>query len=163
MRTVMITPARLSATAVLCLALAAPVAGAAETGTTGYQGACPAHGRISQGYHSGHDGVDIAAGLGAPIYAAGPGKVIASGPAGGYGQWIRIRHTDGTVTEYGHMRKRHVGVNATVQAGQRIADVGREGQATGPHLHFETHPNTGSKRGVNTVSYLNARGVKLPC
>ncbi|EST37685.1 hypothetical protein N566_11715 [Streptomycetaceae bacterium MP113-05] len=128
-----------------------------------YAGSCPTAGVISQGYHSGHDGVDIANNRGTPLYAAGPGTVTHSGAAGGYGQWIRIRHPDGTVTEYGHMYQRFVSVGQTVSGGQRIALMGSEGQSTGPHLHFEVHPDGGFGFGADPIDYLAARGVGLPC
>ena len=126
-------------------------------------GACPASGVISQGYHSGHDGVDIANDLGTPIHAVDAGTVTHSGPADGYGQWIRIQHADGSVTEYGHMYERHVAVGDTVAAGQQIALMGSEGQSTGPHLHFEVHRDGGFGFGDDPVVYLNERGVSLPC
>ncbi|MFF3501845.1 M23 family metallopeptidase [Streptomyces sp. NPDC003247] len=141
---------------------AAPAA-SAPTAVAAYSGSCPAAGRVTQGYHSGHDGVDIANNRGTPIYATGPGTVIASGPASGYGQWIRIRHDDGTVTEYGHMYERLVSVNQRVNGGQHIARMGSEGQSTGPHLHFEAHTSTSSTRGTDPIAYLGARGVSLPC
>lgn len=139
-------------------AAAAPPAKAA-----GYAGSCPAAGTVTQGWHSGHDGVDIANGRGTPIHSAGPGTVIVSGTASGYGQWIRIKHDDGTVTEYGHMYERLVSVNQRVSSGQLIARMGSEGQSTGPHLHFEAHSSTASTRGMDPVAYLAERGVGLPC
>jgi hypothetical protein len=138
-------------------------AGAAEAAPTAYAGSCPTSGRVTQWWHSGHDGVDIANALGTPIYSTGPGTVIVSGAASGYGQWIRIRHDDGTVTEYGHMYQRLVSVNQRVSGGQLIARMGSEGQSTGPHLHFEAHSSTSSTRGMDPVPYLRERGVGLPC
>lgn len=102
----------------------------------------PAEGPLTSGFRSdgrpGHDGIDIGAGMGAPVYAAASGTVIDAGPATGYGNWIRIEHSDGTVTGYGHMpaSSLRVSVGDTVEVGQRIASVGSEGQSTGPHLHF---------------------------
>ncbi|SCK46738.1 Peptidase family M23 [Streptomyces sp. WMMB 714] len=124
---------------------------------------CPVAAEISQGYHDGHDGVDLAAPLGTPIYAAGPGTVTESGPASGYGQWIRIKHSDGAVTEYGHMSERFVNVGDTVTGGQHIANVGNEGQSTGPHLHFEVHRDGGTGFGDDPLVYMSERGVNLPC
>ena len=124
---------------------------------------CPVAAEISQGYHDGHDGVDLAAPLGTPIFAAGPGTVTESGPASGYGQWIRIKHSDGAVTEYGHMNERFVNVGDTVTGGQRIASVGNEGQSTGPHLHFEVHRDGGTGVGDDPLAYMSERGVSLPC
>ena len=133
---------------------------------TGGGGACPVDARISQGFSGSHDGIDLANSIGTPIYAVMGGTVTASGPAQGYGQWIRIKHGDGSMTEYGHMSKRLVQVGATVKAGQKIAQVGSEGESTGPHLHLRTYRSAskvGSGNGMNPVEYLKARGVSLPC
>ncbi|WP_330291053.1 M23 family metallopeptidase [Streptomyces sp. NBC_00576] len=135
---------------------AAP-AKAAETGS------CPTAGTVTQGWSSGHDGVDIANSRGTAIYATGSGTVIASGPASGYGQWIRIRHDDGSITEYGHMYERLVSVNQRVSGGQHIARMGSEGDSSGNHLHLRTYASASASRGMNPVDYLSARGVSLPC
>lgn len=93
-----------------------------------------------------HLGVDIAnspPGEGThPIYAARAGKVIASGPADGFGSWIIIQHDiNGKQydTVYGHMRAQDllVKVGDTVDAGQHISYIGNQGQSSGSHLHFE--------------------------
>ncbi|GGU48101.1 M23 family metallopeptidase [Streptomyces lavendofoliae] len=153
----------LLAAAVAATALVPLTAGAAEAAPSGYAGSCPTAGTITQGWHSGHDGIDIANNRGTPIHSTGPGTVIVSGTASGYGQWIRIRHDDGTVTEYGHMYERLVSANQRVTSGQLIARMGSEGQSTGPHLHFEAHSSTSSTRGMDPVPYLAERGVRLPC
>lgn len=88
-----------------------------------------------------HSGIDIGADLGSPIVAAYPGTVISSGPASGYGNWIRIDHGNGEITIYGHMRVLQVSEGETVSAGQQIALVGCEGFSTGPHLHFQVEVN----------------------
>jgi murein DD-endopeptidase MepM/ murein hydrolase activator NlpD len=139
------------------------VPAAAAPAAPAYAASCPVAAQISQGYHDGHDGVDLAAPLGTPIHAAGPGTVTESGTASGYGQWIRIRHDDGSVTEYGHMYERFVAVGDTVAGGQRIASVGNEGTSTGPHLHFEVHLDGGYGFGDDPLAYMSARGVGLPC
>ena len=128
--------------------------------------ACPTDARISQSFRGGHDGVDLANKKGTPIFAVAAGVVTASGPAKGYGQWIRIKHDDGSMTEYGHMYRRDVAVGARVTAGQRIALMGSEGKSTGPHLHLRTYRSakkTGSGNGMNPAEYLRARGVTIPC
>ncbi|MDQ1036873.1 alkylated DNA nucleotide flippase Atl1 [Streptomyces sp. V3I8] len=164
--------AGLVAAAALLLPLAAATSGHAATNSptgagtaaTAFAGSCPAAGVVSQGYSSSHDGVDIANSLGTPIYAVGAGEVIASGPAQGYGQWIRILHSDGTVTEYGHMYQRDVSVGQQVSAGQRIALMGSEGDSTGVHLHLRVRVGTSTTiRGIDPVPYLGDRGVGLPC
>ncbi|MFD3629252.1 peptidoglycan DD-metalloendopeptidase family protein, partial [Streptomyces sp. NPDC058698] len=152
-----------AATALLTALVTTSPAAAAPAGATGFAGACPAAGFVSQHYHSGHDGVDIAGPYGTPIHAVGPGEVIASGPAQGYGQWIRILHPDGTVTEYGHMYQRDVFVGDRVEAGQRIALMGSEGQSSGPHLHLRVRIGTAQTPGINPVPYLAERGITLPC
>ncbi|GAA2478965.1 M23 family metallopeptidase [Streptomyces gobitricini] len=139
--------------------VAAPAPAAAS-----FAASCPAAGTVSQWYSATHDGVDIANAVGTPIYAVGSGEVIASGPASGYGQWIRILHSDGTVTEYGHMYHRDVSVGQHVTAGQRIALMGSEGQSSGPHLHLRVRVGTSTTvRGIDPVPYLRDRGVSLPC
>ncbi|MET8825597.1 M23 family metallopeptidase [Streptomyces sp. NPDC004610] len=143
--------------------LTAGTAQAAPAAPTGYAGSCPAAGTVTQWWHSGHDGVDIANNRGTPIHSTGPGTVIVSGTASGYGQWIRIRHDDGTVTEYGHMYERLVSVNQRVSSGQLIARMGSEGDSSGNHLHFEAHSSTSSTRGMDPKPYLAERGVGLPC
>ena len=104
----------------------------------------PADGSKTSGYGprwgTMHNGIDIANSVGTPIYAVMSGTVIDSGPASGYGQWIRIRHDDGSLSVYGHMSTLNVGVGERVSAGQHIAGMGNLGFSTGSHLHFEIHP-----------------------
>ena len=164
---------RVTLAAGACLAVGAIVAGTAvaqaspstpaSQGKAGFQASCPVDAQISQGYGNGHDGVDLANNRGTPEFAAGPGEVIASGPASGYGQWVRIKHPDGSVTEYGHMYERFVKVGDHVEGGQKIASMGSEGQSTGPHLHFEVHLDGGTGTGDDPIKYMADRGVQLPC
>ena len=93
----------------------------------------------TQGIH-GYNGIDLGAPVGSPILASASGDVIVardSGWNGGYGQYVVIRHDNGTQTLYGHASQVIVGVGEHVVRGQVIAYVGRTGRATGPHLHFE--------------------------
>lgn len=112
-----------------------------------------------------HDGVDLAAPFGTPIHAVAAGTVTYSavGDPGGYGQFINITHPDGGMAQYGHMRTRLVRAGDHVTAGQVIARVGAEGQATGPHLHLRIYPGPVRTRGVDPARWLAARGVRLPC
>ena len=87
------------------------------------------------------------------------GTVIDSGPASGYGQWIRIRHDDGAISVYGHMETLDVSVGERVVAGQKIAGMGNRGFSTGPHLHFEIHPD--GQSAVDPVPWLAARGINV--
>ncbi|WP_190819285.1 M23 family metallopeptidase [Saccharopolyspora pogona] len=101
----------------------------------------PADGEISSGFGGRwgemHNGVDIANDIGTPIRAASEGIVIDSGPASGYGMWIRIAHRDDVVSIYGHIDENFVSVGQQVRAGQLIATMGDRGESTGPHLHFQ--------------------------
>jgi murein DD-endopeptidase MepM/ murein hydrolase activator NlpD len=86
-----------------------------------------------------HDGIDYAANAGTPVRAIGSGTVIFAGRKGGYGNAIDIRHPNGYVSRYGHMRAFAKGIHKGkhVEIGQTIGYVGMTGLATGPHLHFE--------------------------
>ena len=106
-----------------------------------------------------HNGVDIANAIGTPILAVEDGLVIDSGPASGFGNWIRIQHGDGTITVYGHMATLDVKVGQKVTAGQKIAGMGSEGFSTGSHLHFEVHPNGGGP--IDPQPWLAERGISL--
>jgi murein DD-endopeptidase MepM/ murein hydrolase activator NlpD len=102
--------------------------------------ACPVHGSwLSQGLH-GHNAVDLALGVGNPIYAAADGTVIigrTGGWNGGYGTYVVISHPNGTETLYAHARKLFVTAGEKVTQGEKIAEIGVTGETTGPHLHFE--------------------------
>jgi len=93
----------------------------------------------TQGIH-GYNAVDLAAPIGTPIRAAAAGEVIvsrSSGWNGGYGNYVVIRHPNGTQTLYAHNSSNTVGVGAYVGAGETIGYVGNSGRSTGAHLHFE--------------------------
>src|SRR6185503_332429 len=109
-----------------------------------------------------HQGTDYAAGSGTPVRAIGDGIVIAAGSRGGYGNVIDVRHTNGIVTRYGHLRGFAKGVRggARVAMGQTIGFVGMTGLATGPHLHFEVLVN-GVARNPRTTLQAKA-GPPLP-
>ena len=107
-----------------------------------------------------HSGIDIANALGTPIFAATDGTVIDSGPAQGYGNWIRIMSDDGTMTIYGHMQTLDVSVGERVYAGQKIAGMGSLGFSTGSHLHFEVLVN-GGKDHVDPLLWLAQHGLEL--
>jgi len=100
-----------------------------------------------------HRGVDIPAPLGTPILAAKGGRVIFSGyNFGGFGNITKILHVDGTVSLYGHAKKNFVKKGKIVRKGQIIAEVGRSGNATGPHLHFEIWKKGKARNPLNFLS-----------
>ena len=84
-----------------------------------------------------HAGMDIAAGTGTPIGAAGSGTVIFAGWRGGYGNTIIIDHGGGITTLYGHQSRLGASSGQSVSTGQVIGYVGSTGYSTGPHLHWE--------------------------
>ena len=97
-----------------------------------------------------HEGIDIGARPGTPIYSAGAGRVIYSGRLGGYGNVVIVRH-DELATVYAHNRKNRVRKGDHVRQGELIAEVGASGNATGPHLHFEVRKND---RPLDPLRYL---------
>jgi len=100
----------------------------------------PADNRYLSGndYWSGHLAIDIAAGTGAPIYAADSGVVVyAGGIGGGYGIMVMIDHQNGYHTLYAHLSSVNVSCGVGVAKGQIIGRAGSTGNSTGPHLHFE--------------------------
>ena len=91
------------------------------------------------GYSKMHRGVDFAAPIGTPVYAAGDGRIVEEGRKSSYGNYVRIRHSGEFSTAYAHLNRFAPGVHngSRVKQGQVIAYVGMTGRATGPHLHFE--------------------------
>ncbi|WP_328290397.1 peptidoglycan DD-metalloendopeptidase family protein [Nocardia aurantiaca] len=117
-----------------------------------------------------HLGVDLAAPAGTPIYAAADGLVVASGAASGFGDWVVIDSLDESgrrySTVYGHMYENGIFVHAgdIVLMGQHIADVGSNGESSGPHLHFELVPGgrlTGGHQ-VDPMPWLAGGTIPAP-
>lgn len=104
-----------------------------------------AGGIITQSLH-GFNGVDIGAPTGTDMYASAAGTVLIAksndGWNGGYGNYIVIVHDNGTQTLYAHASKVFVSAGDTVSSGQLIGKVGRTGESTGSHLHFEVRGAT---------------------
>jgi murein DD-endopeptidase MepM/ murein hydrolase activator NlpD len=99
-----------------------------------------------------HEGMDYAASSGTPIRAVGDGVVIRANYNNGYGNVVEIRHPNGFVTRYGHMRGFASGITrgARVSIEQTIGYVGTTGLSTAPHLHFEVLVN-GEQRNPRTA------------
>lgn len=100
-----------------------------------------------------HKGIDIAGPVGTPIRAAADGVVVAAGwNSGGYGNLVEVKHTDGTVTRYGHNSRVSVTIGQVVRQGQQVSEMGSTGHSTGSHLHFEIRP--GGAAAVNPIAHL---------
>lgn len=121
----------------------------------------PARGTVTSGFGwrwgRMHRGVDVAGPVGTPVVAASSGVIASAGwNSGGYGNMVEIQHSDGSMTRYAHNNRLNVSVGQAVKQGQQIAEMGSTGYSTGPHLHFEVHPNGGA--AVNPVAYLPTSG-----
>lgn len=101
-------------------------------------------GVVTQGIH-GHNGIDVGAPNGTPVYASAAGTVIVAknngGYNGGYGNYVVINHGS-TQTLYAHLSSVEVSVGAAVAKGDHIGGVGNTGRSTGYHLHFEVRGAT---------------------
>lgn len=121
-------------------ALANPVPGAIRYSPFGNR-----HGEM-------HEGLDLSAPTGTPVLAADDGKVVyADNAIRGYGNMIIIKHAGNISTVYAHNSKNLVKAGDMVKRGQKIAEVGATGRATGPHCHFEVRVE---EKPVNPEYYL---------
>jgi murein DD-endopeptidase MepM/ murein hydrolase activator NlpD len=90
-----------------------------------------------------HEGIDLRAKSGTPVYAAQEGKVIYAGKKiRGYGRMLVIKHAYGIATVYAHNSRLLVRAGDHVRLGQQVAVSGSTGHSTGPHLHFEVRSGT---------------------
>src|SRR3954452_5999089 len=115
-----------------------------------------------------HAGIDLAAPMGTPIVAAACGVVTEAGVESGYGNIVCIRHSSSLTTCYAHLSRFASHIGQQVHQGQVIGYVGQTGDATGPHVHFETRVNgtpvdpapylSGSRRGETSHSASGAGG-----
>lgn len=112
-------------------------------------------------YHRPHNGVDLAAPMGTPIFATGDGKVQQLGYENGYGNVIKISHHNALYTSvYAHLLKFKKGLfrGSYVKRGEVIGYVGKSGLASGPHCHYEFHVNHRPKN-PSTVSLPQAEPI----
>jgi len=117
------------------------------------------------GYSKLHKGIDFAAPSGTPIFAAGNGTIIFMGRHGGYGNFVKIKHTSEYETQYGHASafSKKFRVGSKVKQGDVVAYVGSTGRSTGPHLHFEIlyRGNAINPASVKSVSGIKLAGAEL--
>jgi murein DD-endopeptidase MepM/ murein hydrolase activator NlpD len=108
-----------------------------------------------------HEGVDYGAPSGTPVYAAQGGSIVALDRTAHSGLYMRLRHSSGVETFYGHLSRTMPGLKAggVIRAGDVIGFVGESGFATGPHLHYEVLVN-GRPIDPDSSRYL-ARMVSL--
>lgn len=100
-----------------------------------------------------HNGVDLAAPTGTPIYATADGIVSRSSWFSGYGLYISIEHGGEMQTRYGHMSRLNVAEGQQVRKGDVIGFVGSTGNSTGPHLHYEVRI---AGNAVNPIPYMQS-------
>jgi len=113
---------------------------------------------LSQPFHSGHNGMDLAAPTGTPIRAAGPGRVSSAGWSSyGGGNEIHIDHPNGLQTWYAHLSSFAVKLGQMVTGGSKIGEVGSTGNSSGPHLHYMVL-NGGWPNYKNPAEYLDGGG-----
>jgi len=119
--------------------------GGGAVGSGGFVWPADAHSLSGNDYWPGHLGIDIAAGLGAAVYAADSGVVTMAqgGYNYGYGNVVQIDHGNGYSTVYAHLSAYFVSVCQSVSAGQQIATSGNTGNSQGAHLHFEVRQGGG--------------------
>ena len=116
---------------------------------------------ITQAYgHNGHPGIDYGAQLGTAVTSIKAGVVsILGNEPNGYGNWVEVKHEDGTATRYGHLKSIKVTRGQKVKAGEVLGYSGSTGKSTGPHLHFEVLVN-GKK--VDPTPYVSGAASPPP-
>ena len=118
----------------------------------------PVNGAINSSYGprgaSFHDGIDIAAAEGTPIYAVERGEVVYSDQLRGYGNMVIIRHAGAIASVYAHNQINLVRDGQQVAKGEVIAKVGSTGRVTGPHLHFEIRKNNAAQDPLRYLPQL---------
>ena len=107
-----------------------------------------------------HEGIDLVAPAGTPVYAAADGVVVGAAPNGRYGNWIRIEHSSKLATVYGHLMAFAPGIEPgeSVVRGELIGYVGSTGRSTGAHLHFEV---LDSGKAVNPINHPELKAMQL--
>ena len=105
-----------------------------------------------------HAGEDFAAPVGTNLVAMSTGTVVFAGQESGYGNLVKIRYWDGTVTFFAHMSRFSTSVGKSVAPGEVVGQSGNTGHSTGPHLHLEIHPGGGA--AVNPLPWLASHRLR---
>ncbi|HET9334932.1 MAG TPA: M23 family metallopeptidase [Sphingomicrobium sp.] len=112
-----------------------------------------------QGRAARHQGIDLAAPVGTPIYATADGTVTeAAYNNGGYGNLIKLNHGRGIETRYGHLSRILVSPGQRIARGQLIGHMGSTGRSTGSHLHYEVRIDG---RAVNPIPFMKSNDYLL--
>lgn len=113
----------------------------------------PITGRVAR-----HNGIDIPAPYGTPIYATADGTVGRAQRLGGYGNYVEIEHGNAIETRYGHMSRFVVQSGQHVKKGDIIGYVGSTGRSTGNHLHYEVRIDGAP---VNPLPFVRADSMAI--
>lgn len=116
-----------------------------------------------------HTGIDFSAPIGTPIHAIAAGVVTHAGPGGGAGGWagnyVTIRHADGTQTLYAHQSVVTTSVGQQVSAGTVIGHIGMTGRSFGPHVHVELYPQGVEPgdvyRAIDPAPWMRGKGLRV--
>jgi murein DD-endopeptidase MepM/ murein hydrolase activator NlpD len=106
-----------------------------------------------------HDGIDLGASTGTPVYAMSKGTVIGSFYDSSFGNKLEIKYWDGSISWYGHLSKRKAKKGDTVQPGELVGLVGNTGHSFGSHLHFEMQKSTVNDSPVDPMPWLRLHGL----
>jgi murein DD-endopeptidase MepM/ murein hydrolase activator NlpD len=104
-----------------------------------------------------HEGEDFAAPEGTDLVSMSTGTVTFAGPESGFGNLVKIRYWDGTITYYGHMSSISVTSGEHVEPAEVVGQSGNTGHSTGPHLHLEVHPDGGAP--IDPLPWLADRSI----
>ncbi len=105
-----------------------------------------------------HNGVDLAAPRGTPVYATADGRVGRAQYFGSYGNYVQIEHGGELQTRYAHLSSYTVSAGDTVRKGDLIGYIGSTGRSTGPHLHYEVRVDG---EAVDPIPYMTPQYASL--
>jgi len=106
-----------------------------------------------------HDGIDLGASTGTPLYAMSKGVVIGSFFDSSFGNKVEIKYWDGSISWYGHLSKRVVAKGDTVLPGELVGLVGNTGHSFGSHLHLEIQKTQTNDSPINPIPWLHKHGL----